>query len=685
VSRETDPVLPGSGMTGKIANYRLDGYVGRGSMAVVHLARDERLDRTVALKILAPDLASDAAFRTRFLHESQAAAAVDHPNIIPVYEVGDAGGILFVAMRYAQGGDARSLLNRLGPLPFGLAWSIIAQVAAALDAAHGHGLIHRDVKPTNMLLDAGGPAGGNAPRRADAGGDFGHVYLSDFGISRNPPGDPAAMGQLAGTLDYVAPEQVEGRAVDGRADLYSLACAGFELLCGMPPFGQDQGLTVMYAQLYAPPPTASARRPDLPAAADLVLATALAKNPADRYATCRQFAEELGAALGLPPGQPETPAGPSRPGHLAPVADAGPVRAGREPAEEAWVAGVAGVGRMAETPETAGMGGVAETPETAGMGGMGAAGVAGMPGIAETPETARTTWTGGVAGVAGAHDFEYRPAAAPVSPPYGRDWSPSPPEQSPVSPPYGRGWPSSPPEQSPVSPPYGRGLSPSPPEQPLARPQWPRKGPISRPGRPGSRPHGQRPSRTRLIVAAAAAAVVVAVALGLSKGSAPGTPAPRAASSVPSSSALAFRQAAAVRTLLGSSAATRKGLVVALTEVHDCRHLPRAIGRIQQVVDQRSAEYAHASALSTAAMAKGAIVKSDLLAALRHSLEADRDYLTWARQRLDSGCTPAARSTAYRAAENADRQADASKAAFVQVWNSVAARYGVQRTQPGDI
>src|SRR5258708_7125201 len=153
-------------MSGKIGDYRLDGHIGRGGMAVVYLAQDERLDRTVALKIIAPELARDAAFRTRFLHESRAAAAVGHPNIIPVYDAGDAGGVLYVAMRYVQGGDARSLLNRLGPLPFGWAWSITAQVASALDAAHAHRLIHRDVKPAHMLLDADSPARGGAPRPA---------------------------------------------------------------------------------------------------------------------------------------------------------------------------------------------------------------------------------------------------------------------------------------------------------------------------------------------------------------------------------------------------------------------------------------------------------------------------------------------------------------------------------------
>ncbi len=294
-------------MSGQIAHYRLGGYIGRGAMAVVYLAQDQRTGSNVALKVVAPELASDAAFRARFLRESRMAAAVSHPHIIPVYEADEAGGNLYVAMRYVQGGDARSLLNRHGPLPADWAWNIIAGVASALDAAHAHSLIHGDVRPANMLLDTSGPANGAA--QPTAGGGPGHVYLSDFGMSRSSPsGEVIAAGQVE-PLDYAAPEQIEKHDLDGRSDLYSLACAGFELLCGTPPFGQDQGLTLMYAQLYAPPPSAAARRPDLPAAVDSVLAMALAKNPADRFPTCGQFAQALHAALGAAPGETRIRAG----------------------------------------------------------------------------------------------------------------------------------------------------------------------------------------------------------------------------------------------------------------------------------------------------------------------------------------------------------------------------------------
>ena len=267
--------------------------VGHGGMAVVFRADDERLRRVVALKLLAPALAADDQFRQRFIRESRAAAAVDDPHIIPVYEAGEADGVLFIAMRFVSGGDVHSLLRRSGPLTAARAMAIVSPVASALDAAHSGGLVHRDVKPANMLLDS-------RPGRPD------HVYLSDFGLSKwalSATGLTAS-GQFMGTPDYVSPEQVAGRQADGRADQYSLACVVYEMLTGQPPFQRDSGLAVMYAHASEPPPPLAARRPDLPAA-DEVLWRALAKTPGNRYLTCRDFAEALRRATGLAPYDPE--------------------------------------------------------------------------------------------------------------------------------------------------------------------------------------------------------------------------------------------------------------------------------------------------------------------------------------------------------------------------------------------
>lgn len=281
-----------------IAGYRLEERIGRGGMAVVFRAVDERLGRLVALKILSPGLTADNAFHIRFINESRAAAAVEHPHIIPVYEAGETAGMLFIAMRYVRGGDARSLLRRLGPLPADRAWGIISQMAAALDAAHRRGLVHRDVKPGNMLLDTS--SGLSGTDLTD------HVYLTDFGISKQAQSAGLTItGQILGTLDYAAPEQIEGREVDGRTDLYSLACSVFELLGGTPPFRRSQGPALIYAHLSAPPPPVTASRPDLPPATDRVIAKAMAKAAAERYASCTEFAADLGRALRLIAGRVE--------------------------------------------------------------------------------------------------------------------------------------------------------------------------------------------------------------------------------------------------------------------------------------------------------------------------------------------------------------------------------------------
>jgi len=331
VSDEVPPSAPGEFQIGsQVAGYRLVEQIGRGGMAVVYRAHDSRLDRHVALKIMAPGLAQDDAFRQRFIRESRAAAAVDHPNIIPVFEAGEASGVLFIAMRFVQGRDVRSLLDATGPLPPARATEIISQVASALDAAHAHGLVHRDVKPANMLLDE------------SVGGDrHEHVYLSDFGLSKQSLSQTGltSQGQFLGTLDYVAPEQIEGRPVDGRTDLYALACAAFELLSGAPPFRRDGGLAVIYAQLSTPPPPLTSRRAGLPPAIDQVMAKGMAKSPDDRYRTCGEFAAALRGAFGLGPVEPEDRPHPPReatqlampsqpPVSPAPAEPSGPVRAG---------------------------------------------------------------------------------------------------------------------------------------------------------------------------------------------------------------------------------------------------------------------------------------------------------------------------------------------------------------------
>ena len=198
--------------------------------------------------------------------------------------------MLFIAMRFIQGGDLWQVLSRERPLPPDRAAAFISPVASALDAAHRAGLVHRDVKPGNILVDA-------RPDRPD------HVYLSDFGISKRAVSSvgPTAAGQWVGTVDYAAPEQIQGQAVDGRADQYALACVAYLLLTGTVPFKRDQDIAVVYAHLSEPPPSLAGRRPGLPAAADEVMAKAMAKIPDKRYGSCREFADALRHALGLPP------------------------------------------------------------------------------------------------------------------------------------------------------------------------------------------------------------------------------------------------------------------------------------------------------------------------------------------------------------------------------------------------
>jgi Protein kinase domain len=284
VTQEFSSVVGSFAPGDQVAGYQIAEQIGTGGMAVVYRALDLRLDRSVALKVLAPRLAEDDAFRQRFIRESRAAAGVDHPHIIPVFEAGDADGVLFIAMRYVSGGDVRSLIQSEGRISPGRATAIAAQAASALDAAHAHGLVHRDVKPGNILLDSAG------------GRD--HVYLADFGLSKHSlsANTLTAAGQFMGTLDYVSPEQIQGQRADGRADQYALACTIVEMLSGRPPYKRDESMALLWAQLEAPPPVLTELRPDLPPEVNEVMRTALAKLPADRYPTCTAFTSALAAA-----------------------------------------------------------------------------------------------------------------------------------------------------------------------------------------------------------------------------------------------------------------------------------------------------------------------------------------------------------------------------------------------------
>ncbi len=275
---------PGS----RIGKYVLEQQIGHGGMAVVFTARDGRLGRLVALKIMAPSVASDPEFRERFVRESRAAAVVDDAHIIPVFEAGESAGVLFIAMRYVAGGDVRSLLAREGPLSVDRASAILVSVASALDAAHAAGLVHRDVKPGNMLMDV-------RKGRPD------HVYLADFGLTKATSGAVTltGTGRFLGTADYAAPEQIRGRRVDGRTDQYALACSAVEMLTGQTPFPLEKVMAVLAAHMSAPPPPLSARRDGLPAELDAVLGRALAKSPSDRYRSCGDFTEAFQHAAGL--------------------------------------------------------------------------------------------------------------------------------------------------------------------------------------------------------------------------------------------------------------------------------------------------------------------------------------------------------------------------------------------------
>ncbi len=266
-----------------VAGYRIESCIARGGMSRVYRAEHIRLGRRDALKLLSNELMEDVRFRERFEREWRVAAGIDHPNIIPVFDAGEASGHFYIAMRYVETSDLRALLEREGRLDTGRAANIINQTASALDAAHGRGLVHRDIKPGNILIAAGD-----------------HVFLSDFGLAKLTAADKGLTrtGYFVGTVDYAAPEQIQGNAsLDARTDVYGLGCVAYECLSGARPYEGESDLQLMYAHLQDPPPRITDVRPDVPAALDGVLGKALAKAKEDRYLTCGEFAAALTEAL----------------------------------------------------------------------------------------------------------------------------------------------------------------------------------------------------------------------------------------------------------------------------------------------------------------------------------------------------------------------------------------------------
>jgi streptogramin lyase len=275
----------------EFAGHRIDAVAGRGGMGVVYRATQQALDRVVALKLIVPELADDPGLRDRFERESRIAASIDHPNVLPLYYAGEQDGVLYQAMRYVDGTDLRTLVRAHGALPADRAVAIVAQVAAALDAAHARGLVHRDVKPANVMLTEGD-----------------HAYLGDFGLSRRTASQEAstAGGSVVGTFDYVAPEQIRGERVDARADVYALGGVLFTALTGQVPFPRESDEARLWAHLSAEPPHLSERAPNLPPELDPVIQRALAKRPEDRYPSAGDLARAATAALeGNPISQPE--------------------------------------------------------------------------------------------------------------------------------------------------------------------------------------------------------------------------------------------------------------------------------------------------------------------------------------------------------------------------------------------
>jgi YVTN family beta-propeller protein len=313
------------------AGCRVEEVAGRGGMGVVYRATQLSLDRAVALKAIAPEFADDVMFRERFKRESRIAASIEHPNVIPVYEAGEGEGTLYLIMRYIEGTDLRAMIDAEHGLDPTRASRILAQVAQALAAAHRRDLLHRDVKPANVLLDWVG------------GRD--HAYLTDFGVARSAGASSGLTrtGSVVGTVDYLAPERIQEQGGDGRSDVYALGCVMFEALTGQVPYERDNDMAKMYAHLSAPVPSVRELSPDVPEELDALTRQAMAKDPAERVPSAEALAEALDEFA--KPGPPTTQESPRTPptAALSPQPPPGRRRAALLAAGGVLVAAVAAV------------------------------------------------------------------------------------------------------------------------------------------------------------------------------------------------------------------------------------------------------------------------------------------------------------------------------------------------------
>ena len=302
-----------------VAGCRIDAVVGRGGMGVVYAATQLALQRPVALKVIVPELASDLEFRQRFERESRLAASIEHPNVIPVHEAGEGDGLLYLLMRYIEGTDLRELIVAEGPLAPERAARLVAQTASALAAAHRRGLVHRDVKPANVLVARGE-------------GEEEHCYLTDFGIARDVGAETALTrtGSVVGTVDYLAPERIEGARGEPPADIYALGCVLFQTLTGEVPYKRDTEPAKMFAHISAPVPSVRALRPETAADLDAITAKAMAKAPEDRFESAGEMFRALQAVTGDLRPRPGAP--PTSERTRAAATKAGPTRPAAEPA-----------------------------------------------------------------------------------------------------------------------------------------------------------------------------------------------------------------------------------------------------------------------------------------------------------------------------------------------------------------